>query len=599
MRPEEAKENKPITLKLRIKSSLPNVKSSIALFIILWKVSGETSECEYSESNENSIEIKKSLLQKLLEYFKNEITREIRFEELINDNPLFKSQVESLIVAFELIWKIGKIEFVESGKPKSSERTGNIRYPKKIFFTSNIDLINLLLKKNPEATKNILFSWLTNSEVKQEFNEEEKDLISCLTLLSENSIYRLRPDDISELIFMNVGIYNKIEQGSERIDISDAKEQTGSLRILHNLLNEGLNTYLSKENSEVILAPGVDIDRFTKYKKRVKNYLDLTNISIEEKYQSIIDEKDKRHNRILFGAPGTGKSYILEKQRTIFGDNYERVTFHPDYTYAQFVGSYKPKPKNKNDGTEFISYDYVIGPFLRLLIKALKNPQTKYLLIIEELNRTNTAAVFGDVFQLLDRLPDGSSEYEIATSEEMRKYLIECENFSESSATKIGIPSNYYIWATMNSADQGVFPLDTAFKRRWFFELIGIDEGSEEIEDIKIQLKPFGEIYWNQLRIKINNRLTEVDLNINEDKLIGPFFFKKNELISSNFDEIFKNKLLLYLFEDVLKYRKGKFFKNQFNTISKIFEIYDAGENIFDFEVNEIDSGVNHLSQEE
>jgi hypothetical protein len=298
------------------------------------------------------------------------------------------------------------------------------------------------------------------------------------------------------------------------------------------------------------------------------------------------------HNRILFGAPGSGKSYKLEKQRLDFGENYERVTFHPNYTYAQFVGTYKPKPKFKNKGTaeekEYVSYEFVAGPFLRVWVKAKQTEKENYLLIIEEINRANVSAVFGDIFQLLDREESGDSEYKIATTEEMRDYL-ESEGFERDTVETISIPRNMYIWATMNSADQGVSPIDTAFKRRWYFEYVGINEGSNEISDKEITLKLYEQpIYWDKLRSRINDRLTESDINVNEDKLIGPFFLNNKELSSPIIDEIFKNKLLMYLFDDVLKHKKGKLFKPNLNTFSKIIDAYDKKENIFDFEVSDL-----------
>ena len=127
-------------------------------------------------------------------------------------------------------------------------------------------------------------------------------------------------------------------------------------------------------------------------------------------------------NRILFGAPGTGKSFTLNKERKeLLGDgnemDYERVTFHPDYSYANFVGTYKPVPCKDSDGKDAITYEYVPGPFMRIYVEALKNGRTDdvkpFLLIIEEINRANVAAVFGDIFQLLDRDDDEVSEYPI------------------------------------------------------------------------------------------------------------------------------------------------------------------------------------------
>ena len=132
-------------------------------------------------------------------------------------------------------------------------------------------------------------------------------------------------------------------------------------------------------------------------------------------------DDNNTYNRIIFGAPGTGKSHKLEEDSKQFGENTERVTFHPNYSYAQFVGTYKPiQGENPTD----IKYEYVPGPFMRTYVNALNNPEKKFLLLIEEINRANVAAVFGDVFQLLDR-KNGVSEYPIATSEDIKKHLLE------------------------------------------------------------------------------------------------------------------------------------------------------------------------------
>lgn len=306
------------------------------------------------------------------------------------------------------------------------------------------------------------------------------------------------------------------------------------------------------------------------------------------------------HNRILFGAPGTGKSHTLKKDSNEYFQerNVERVTFHPNYSYSQFVGTYKPKPV-KVGGTD-ITYEYVEGPFLRQLVEAMRsNRDSKengtvpenYLLIIEEINRANVASVFGDVFQLLDR-DGGESEYAITTSEDMRSHLAKKLGGNKEEYKSIKLPSNFYIWATMNSADQGVFPMDTAFKRRWSFEYIDIDAGQEKIEEIVVELgKNKEKIKWNELRNKINDKL--ISLTINEDKLLGPFFLSLEELQSEDkFDRAFKSKLLMYLYEDVLRHKKCEFFKTiqtgelNTSTYSKLINSYDKfGGDVFDFEL--------------
>lgn len=297
----------------------------------------------------------------------------------------------------------------------------------------------------------------------------------------------------------------------------------------------------------------------------------------------------KERNLIFFGAPGTGKSYTLNKESKEYfaEDNIERVTFHPDYSYAQFVGTLKPHSDVNNEGKHEVYYTYTPGPFIDTYIKAINDPDNDYLLVIEELNRANTAAVFGDVFQLLDRDSQGVSDYPIKTSEELKDYLIhnltiqdtleECEKM----ASTLSIPSNMYIWATMNSADQGVFPMDTAFKRRWGFRYMGIDEGQEQIESYVVPLGNTGRrAKWNDLRKEINRIMVEA--RINEDKQLGPFFIDPDLLNPDTFTETFKNKVLLYLVEDAAKTKKEKIFTDGNITYSIIIGDFDVnGEQIF------------------
>lgn len=290
-------------------------------------------------------------------------------------------------------------------------------------------------------------------------------------------------------------------------------------------------------------------------------------------------ESNEKRNLIYFGAPGTGKSFNLNQDKDNlledFEDNYERVTFHPDYSYANFVGTFKPYP-NGDD----IVYKYVPGPFMRILKKALDNSDKPYLLIIEEINRANVAAVFGDVFQLLDRDEVHQSIYPIDTTDDMRLYLNE---------DKIKLPSNLFIWATMNSADQGVFPMDTAFKRRWDFKYFSINNNEKLIENTHTTLNG-KEVKWNTLRKQINDEL--LSYKINEDKLMGPFFgfneFMNENIPEETFKDIFKNKIIMYLFEDAARAKRNDLFSGaktkDYVTYSEICEAFDKiGLKIFNF----------------
>lgn len=331
------------------------------------------------------------------------------------------------------------------------------------------------------------------------------------------------------------------------------------------------------------------------YKTTIETYQQFNKQRKIKKYSPLnytpCKDKIKSYNRIIFGAPGTGKSFQLKDESQPINEpspfeNIERVTFHPDYSYGQFVGSYKPV----SDDNGKINYEYVPGPFMRTLVKALesgKNEESaeKFLLIVEEINRAKVAAVFGDMFQLLDRTDTGDSVYEIQASEDVRRYLARELGGTKDNYGSIKLPNNMYIWATMNSADQGVFPMDTAFKRRWEFTYIGINEKDDKISIDKLPVKNSdgNEIKWNILRKSINNMLLK-ECKVNEDKLLGPFFisgevFKNATSNPDEFFNAFNSKVLMYLFEDAGKMHQKKLFAGIDQselTFSKVCEDFKA-----------------------
>lgn len=279
----------------------------------------------------------------------------------------------------------------------------------------------------------------------------------------------------------------------------------------------------------------------------------------------------------------------------------QRVTFYDGYTYGQFVGTYKPVPCLIN-GIETVSYKYIPGIFMKQLVNAYKNPDYNFCLIIEEINRAKADRVFGNIFQLLDRQEDGESEYRVAISDDQKKYLetelteYNIDILNDIIENGLYIPKNLYIWATMNSADQGVYPLDSAFKRRWHFEYIGLDDNSEKFisdENDKLFVLNYNDTYikWNDFREIINNKLLEN--NILEDRLIAPFFIKKtsfeeidNYLVLDR--NIFTDKILMYLFDDILRHsRKNILFKNGINSFSQLKKEFKNNEEIFNAETAE------------
>ena len=188
-------------------------------------------------------------------------------------------------------------------------------------------------------------------------------------------------------------------------------------------------------------------------------------------YTVFASRKTGGTNVILYGVPGAGKSWTIKNHYCSDESLMERLVFHPDYTYSDFVGQIIPKLDT--DGN--VNYIFSPGPFTKIVKKAYWNPDKMFYLVIEEINRGNAPAIFGDIFQLLDRDVNGASEYAI-TNADIAKVVYQDENH------KVTIPSNLTILCTMNTSDQNVFTLDTAFQRRWNMRLIQnkfLDDASE------------------------------------------------------------------------------------------------------------------------
>lgn len=330
-----------------------------------------------------------------------------------------------------------------------------------------------------------------------------------------------------------------------------------------------------------------------------ENSLKTTILKLEEvansfkpQHSTIIKVQNKKHQIIYYGAPGTGKSYIINE--TTKNESVIRTTFHPDSDYSTFVGAYKPTTiqvtmrdvsghKIIEGGKEVkedrIVYEFVNQAFLQAYIQAWKyyaetavdtEPRKQYL-IIEEINRGNCAQIFGDLFQLLDRNDTGFSDYPIYTDNDMRKQLLKAfEGLSISQYESINslyngrnvieqvlkgeillLPSNLYIWATMNTSDQSLFPVDSAFKRRWEWQYMPIGKGYDDSRNElnwKICIGTNEYDWWSFIE-KINLQIGSTTNS--EDKELGFFFCKaQNNRISA---ETFVGKVIFYLWNDVFK----------------------------------------------
>lgn len=815
-RPDNIPVYNELDLKLGIKSSLPHVKSTLALAILLWEAAGRPAELIYSKQDGNNIIVTDDLAQKLIEYCSEICTSENLTDDTIvstiNENQLFKSQMEALIVAFELVWKIAKVDFVEANKPASSERTGGIRYPKKLNYTVYADIIHNLVDSDKNAYCRILMAWV-GFQVNID-GEKEKLLISTFTVLAEGALFKLT-DGEKDVVFNQDSIYRKTFESDLPVDINGDKEAKGSLRILKSLLSDGMNPFLTYDNGSVTV-PEQKVSELESYQKRVDTYLRLSatkvvlnkedvvdfvtlspewfqekakefteedaeaaalyidfegrfgadalsvlagedllkslflggnndnlcheleyvkrntelfgsvkggnaykyplffdkessmwmtgtranpkqltldeaiikgtavrdgllkgieiireanpletveeylalytklyaaipelvdslwvtkyfhmlfpevfpvfynkdwqlrvlsalniipndtaygrlgqinafvkecaisnvafarvfhkycrNLSVEEQDDIGIEEvvaerKTGGTNIILYGVPGAGKSWTIKHEYCNDESLMERLVFHPDYTYSDFVGQILPKIAE--DGS--VSYEFSAGPFTKLVKKAYLNPDKLYYLVIEEVNRGNAPAIFGDIFQLLDRNKDGSSEYEI-TNADIAKIVYGNENH------KVSIPSNMSILCTMNTSDQNVFTLDTAFQRRWNMRLIKNKFHDEEDEKKFAGTKILDtKVTWEHFFTEINKIILSKNIRMtsSEDKRLGTHFVAEEDLkyVAGNErqNSKFPEKVLKYLWDDAFKFTKEDIFD-----LDKVKSLEDVIEN--------------------
>ena len=281
-------------------------------------------------------------------------------------------------------------------------------------------------------------------------------------------------------------------------------------------------------------------------------------------------------NLIIYGTPGCGKSYKLDADLSAIDESEKfRVTFHMDYTYTDFVGQILPNLK-AGGGVE---YEFIPGPFTLALKTAIANKDKYVALVIEEINRGNAASIFGDLFQLLDRDEKGTSQYTL-TNKQITEYL---EKEVGYTLNYIKIPANLSLYATMNTGDQNVFTLDTAFKRRWEFEkLSNIFNSGDTHKDLYIP--GMSDVTWEKFVKAINEHMIGGGTLDSEDKQLGKYFVTKGQLVG--YDEKndsktkkFAYKVLEYLWNDVAKFDRDRWFDTaQYKTLDEIIKKWCAHE---------------------
>lgn len=369
---------------------------------------------------------------------------------------------------------------------------------------------------------------------------------------------------------------------------STSRGASGLRTISKSLLEEYVNYWrehpdTTPDSARQALSGGSEIDKFE------YGYSSTLSVMAQMVLQSTHNVNNKVSclplQQIFYGAPGTGKSFTINQE--IKGEDVIRTTFHPDSDYSSFVGAYKPTTREITmrdlSGNpvieraqilteEKIVYEFVPQAFLQAYIEAWKkyaacdegNPQRQFL-VIEEINRGNCAQVFGDLFQLLDRNDRGFSDYPVKADSDMQRYLVKAfkgKSIPQADAINrlyggrdvvrevlegkiLLLPNNLFIWATMNTSDQSLFPIDSAFKRRWDWSYMPISDAKKGyVIDVA------GSRYdWWQFLEEINKKIENTTNS--EDKKLGYFFCKaKDGIISS---ETFVGKVVFYLWNDVFK----------------------------------------------
>ncbi len=561
-----------VSPRLGIKSSLPDHLQAFVTAYLIWKTNDKPVVIEYSEEYVDAGITKIKFKDSIVRAFTNLMSGNSSYSiDIFDKNQLLTAQTEHLQVGLLNCYKTAYITLINSGS-SSAERSGQNRYAKKLEYTSFIDLFDCFVEHNLNQYIDFFILILRKDDA---FLAHSlfKPFSGFISFLVEQTQYKLEDGTVEDRL------YKKIERG---IDFFS----NGPSRILKPFTIKGLYDLSPK-----LPIPPLSSNEFNNKKNRIDNLFNILRVQYEQNKTETETETEtetgspsciKGYNKIIYGAPGAGKSASVSK---IVGENYIRTVFHPETQYSDFIGCLKPH----KDSTG-ITYSFRKGPFIQILEKALLDKDNHYFLVIEELNRANTAAVFGEIFQLLDRDDEGKSEYPI---------LIQDEDLYDALAVTLGlshefivkrqlmIPSNLSIIATMNSSDQAVFPLDTAFKRRWIFEYLPIDFTNCATGKVPIHHTVLPNVEWKTLAQTINTVL--VQLKVVEDKLIGPWFIKDSDLVEDQAEQTFIGKICSYLWDDALKYKnKDEIFRSDIHGYGELYQRYSDQKPIFSDKFMEI-----------
>ena len=573
-----------LNLRQGIKSSLNHWRQLIASLYLFYQYLLDGGDAIYSKEIHAGGKVCLGVSDGFASWLSQNWSQVANVKSLVQQCPLYTAQMEHLQVGLQLFLKLAQVKFADNSLPDATERTGGNRFNKLLRFSTNMKILADAISTH-SVSERITFvaDWLSGND-DANVSKGTKEILAAFT---EECQFKIRTAS-GEVFFQQDGIYDCLRNVQDSVESTDAKEPVGPFRILKTYINEEMHPYLSEGASGFVVKSSSA--EFAKYADMVRTTLSLiprrTTI-----YQEVAPTKQMQPpinsdiplQRICYGAPGTGKSHDTDDLVKKYNVANFRTTFHPDSDYASFVGAYKPTMNAGN-----IVYSFRPQAFMNAYAKAWKlmaNPSEdgkteKVVLVIEEINRGNCAQIFGDLFQLLDRDgQSGYSTYPIDADVDLAVWLGGQFGYAEGDENKNGLnvesrpscltqsdwndvlkgkklalPPNLYIWATMNTSDQSLFPIDSAFKRRWDWQYVPISRPVKDDDlnwkDRKINAN--GKLYdwWDFIRI-VNAHIADVTKS--EDKQLGYFFVKAPDDTGVITAERFANKVLFYLFNDVFK----------------------------------------------
>lgn len=414
--PQAAKPLKANDAKLGGKYRMSNIRSFIALVYLLYMSSNKKSSVDYSdgENRQSQLQLKREYLEKFRDFLGIDV------DSIISNNPLLAGQFEYILVAMERIFRLGSVRFNNSSYNNSKERTGGIRYPKTLLFSTNMFILDLIISGfSEEVKKNSLKEWLQNQKASN--SEFEEKVTQFLTICSEYTLFRARLSDNNEVIYRPIGIYEQLTHHDE-VSIIDSREQAGTSSIYNNVLKEGLNPWLdSKRTDRIKFNNGTDI---TQYLEMLRTSLNIEKVSEDDitihqagikinNKKSIIETSDSpfftaistKPFLLLAGISGTGKSRIVRE-----------FAFKSCPKYLQdktgtTPGNYcmiEVKP-NWHDSTELLGYysrlgkaGYLFTKFVKFLVKAKMFPTVPFFVCLDEMNLAPVEQYFAEILSILE-----------------------------------------------------------------------------------------------------------------------------------------------------------------------------------------------------